>query len=132
MDQFTRRAVFVLYIILFLLSTTTVSMIQISINRSTAYTLNIEYEKHRCVMDTMPWEHTYTTILVNLQIMIDSYRMTLGSRDVGGFPLWIDSSELTEGETINISGNIYSLSIEHGCWKAHRSFDSIDYENLYY
>ncbi|MFW9974110.1 MAG: hypothetical protein ACFFDQ_02430 [Candidatus Thorarchaeota archaeon] len=132
MDQFTRRAVFVLYVILFLLSTITMSMVQISINESTSYKLNIEYEQDTMTAYGFDIDHSSTPIRVDVLIMIDNYESTLSGFRIGGFPLWVDTSYWTEGETVDILGNLYLISSERGYWKAHRSLGDDQSESLYY
>ncbi|MBY8998265.1 MAG: hypothetical protein KGD60_11060 [Candidatus Thorarchaeota archaeon] len=132
MDKSTRRSVFLLYIILFLLSSITVSMIQINLNTSTAYALNIEYEQHTTTARSYDFDHSYSTIIVNIPIMVDSYGSTLSSIRVGTVPFWIDTSDWVDGETVSISGNLYSIHSQTGKWRAHRSFADFESENLYY
>ncbi len=132
MDKSTRRAVFVLYIILFLLSITSVSMIQISMNGFTPYTLNIEYESHTATATSGSFVHDYNTINVNVPIMVNNYQSVLSGISIGNFPLWVNASNWTEGETVSISSQTYSLSIEGMRWKAHRSFSDYGDEDLFY
>ncbi len=123
---------FVLYIILFLVSVTTVSMIQFSLNRSTAYTLNIEYEQHTVTARSYTLDHDYNPINVNLLVMADSHESTLSGVLIGGFPLWIDTIGWGDGTPVTINGILYSLYSEAGNWRAHRSWSDFEYENLYY
>lgn len=131
-NQFTKRAVFVLYVTLFVISITCVSMIQINLNTSAAYTLNIEYEQHTTTATSSSFDHSYNTIIVNIPIMVDNYESTLSGIRVGTFPLWIDTSDWVEGETVSVSGNLYSIYSETGDWWLHRSFTESEYENLFY
>jgi len=131
-DKSTRRSVFILYIILFLLSTTTVSMVQISLNTSTDFILNIEYEKHTTTATDYSFDHRYYTISVNISVMVNDYESTLSSYRIGAFPLWIDTSDWANGVTVSISGNLFTISSESGVWKAHRSLSDFQYESLYY
>jgi hypothetical protein len=131
-NQSTKRTVFVLYVILFLLSITTVSMIQFHLNTSTTYTLDIEYEQHTTTATSNSFDHDYRTILVNILVMADTYESTLSGIRVGNFPLWVDTSDWVSGETVTISGNLYSIQSETGNWRARRSWSTTEYENLYY
>lgn len=117
-DRFTRGMVFVLYVTLFVISITSVSMIQINLNTSTAYTLNIEYEQHTVTGNGLSLNHGYNTIIVNIPIMVDNYESTLSSYQVGTFPFWVDTSDWAEGENVSISGNLYSVVSETGSYVA--------------
>jgi hypothetical protein len=64
--------------------------------------------------------------------MVNNYESTLSGYRVGNFPLWVDTSDWAEGETVSISGNLYSIYSESGLWWAHRSFAESEYENLFY
>lgn len=132
MDKTTRRSVFVLYVILFLLSITTVSMIQISQNRFADYTLNIEYERDTMTATSLSFDHSYSTIRVNIPIMIEDYESTLSSIQIGTYPLWVDISDWTVGGTVRISGFSYLLSVENRLWKAYRDIGDQRSESLYY
>ena len=99
-DRFTRGMVFVLYVTLFVISITTVSMIQINLNTSTAYTLNIEYEQHTVTGSDFSIDNSYNTIIVNIPIMVDNYESTLSSYQVGTFPVWVDTSDWAVGENV--------------------------------
>jgi len=132
MDKSTRRAVFVLYVILFLLSIMSVSMIQISMNGFTAYTLNIEYESHTTTATSSSFDHDYNTINVNIPIMVNNYQSILSGISIGTFPLWVNASDWVEGETVSISDHTYSISIVNRRWTAHRSFTDYGYEDLFY
>ena len=131
-DRFTRGMVFVLYVTLFVISITTVSMIQINLNTSTAYTLNIEYEQHTVTGSDFSIDNSYNTIIVNIPIMVDNYESTLSSYQVGTFPVWVDTSDWAVGENVSISGNLYSISSETGNWRLYRSFAEDEYEELWY
>ena len=132
MDKSKRRTVFVLYVILFLLSIVSVSMIQISIDRFRAFTLNIEYEQHTVTATSYSFTHDYNTINVDVLIMVNNYPSILSGISIGTFPLWVNASDWIEGETVSISGHTYSLSIENIRWKAFRSFSDYGYEYLVY
>jgi len=132
MDKSTRRAVFVLYVILFLLSIVSVSMIQISIDRFRAFTLNIEYEQHTVTATSYSFIHDYDTINVDVIIMANNYPSILSGIRIGGFPLWVNASDWAEGATVSISGHTYSISVNSRLWMAHRTFTDSGYENLYY
>jgi hypothetical protein len=132
MDKSRRRTVFVLYVILFLLSITTVSAIQISQNRFSDYTLNIEYERHSMTATSYSFDHSYSTIRVDIPIMIDDYESTLNGFQIGPFPLCVDISDWTEGGNVRISGLTYLLSVENRLWKAHRDIGDQRSESLYY
>ena len=132
MDKNTRRSVFALYVILFLLSITTVSTIQINLNTSTAYTLNIEYEKHTVTGTGYSLDHSYSTIIINVSLMVGNYEAMLSTMRVSIYPFWVDTSGWEDGGTATISGNLYSTYSEAGYWRAHRSWSDFEYENLNY
>lgn len=132
MDKSTRRTVFVLYVILFLLSITFVSSIQISMNRFTDYTLNIEYERDTMTATSYSFDHSYSTIRVDIPIMIDDYESTLSSIRIGTYPFWVDTTDWTEGGTVRLSGLTYLLSFENRLWKAYRDIGDQRSESLYY
>jgi hypothetical protein len=132
MDRSKRRAIFVLYIILFLLSITTVSMIQLHLNTRTSYSLYIKYEQHTTTATSYGFDDIYTPIVVNIQVMTDSYQTTLGTIQLSDFPLWVDTSGWAAGETVTISGALYQIESVSGQWKLHRSWSSSEYENIYY
>jgi hypothetical protein len=64
--------------------------------------------------------------------MARDYESTLSGFQVGNFPLWVDTSNWVDGETVSISGNLYSISSETGLWRAYRIFVGLEDENLYY
>lgn len=132
MDKSTRRAVFVLYIILFLLSTTTLSMIQLHINHSTTYSLHIEYQSHTVSSAGYGFDHSYSTIIIDTIVTADNYESVVGSLRVSIYPFWLDTSDWTDGETRTIAGNLYSIYDERGYWRAHRSWGDFEYEDLNY
>ncbi|MFW9835587.1 MAG: hypothetical protein ACFFEK_16410 [Candidatus Thorarchaeota archaeon] len=132
MDKSKKRAIFVLYIILFLLSITTVSMIQLHLNTRTSYNLYIEYEKHTATATSLSFDHIYVPVIVNIQVMTDSYQTTLGTVQVSGFPLWVDTSNWDADETVTISGVSYQIQLASGQWKLHHSWSDFEYENIYY
>jgi 3D (Asp-Asp-Asp) domain-containing protein len=103
-------------------------------NTSTAYTLNIEYEQHTttATAGSYSFDHSYSIIIVDISVMVNSYESTLSSIRVGNFPFWVDTSDWTEGETVSISGNLYSIHSQTGKWRAYRSFADFESENLYY
>ena len=107
-------------------------MIQINLNTSTAYTLNIEYEQHTTTAVSYSFDHDYNTITVDTLVMTNNYESTLGGIQVGSFPLWIDTSEWGDGTPVIINGILYSLYSEAGNWRAHRSWSDFEYENIYY
>lgn len=131
-DKSTRRAVFILYIILFLLSATTVSMIQIHLNTTTSYTLHIEYESHTVTGTGYGFDHSYSTIIINLSVTVDDFESTLSTLRVSIYPFWVDTSNWIDGEPRTISGNLYSIYSEAGYWRAHRSWSDFESENLHY
>ena len=132
MDKSTKRSVFVLYIILFLISITTVSMIQFSLNTSTTYTLNIEYERHTVTGTGYSLDHSYSTIIIDVSLMVGNYEAILSTMRVSIYPFWVDTSGWENGGTATISGNLYSISSAAGTWRARRSFGDFESENLYY
>jgi hypothetical protein len=132
MDKSTRRAVFVLYIVLFLLSTTSLSMIQLHINHSTTYSLYIEYQSHTVSSTGYDFDHSYSTIIIDTEVTADNYESVVSSLRVSIYPFWLDTSDWVDGETRTISGNLYSIYDEGGYWRAHRSWSDFESENLHY
>ncbi|MFX1560102.1 MAG: hypothetical protein ACFFBL_05915 [Promethearchaeota archaeon] len=132
-DRLTRGIVFVLYVTLYLTTITCVSMIQINVNTTAAFTLYIEYEEHTVTGTGYSFDHSYNTIIVNLPIVVHDYESTLSSYLVGNYPLWIDVSDWNSGDDVNIAGNLYVVSSEGAEWKAHRSLgDEYSSEILFY
>ena len=132
MDKSRSRTVIVLYVILFILSVVWVSVIQIGLNQSTAYALDIEYEIHTVDASGLVMDHSYETIRVQLSVMTSSYQSTLGGIRVGSFSFWVDTSDWTAGDTVIINSNLYSILRQSGAWQLHRSLGDYQSENLYY
>jgi len=126
------RRAFVLYIVLFVISVSTITIHQSNDNVNTEYALNIEYEAHTCDMGSTAFRHTYSTIVINVQVRTTNYEETFSGLSVGGFPFWVDVSAWEVGNTVQIAGNSYELSISPNTWKAHLDFGDMQYENLYY
>lgn len=132
-DTITRGIIFVLYVTLFLISITYVSMIQINMNTTESYALNILYEQHTATGNGYSIDHDYHTITVNIPIKVDNFESILSSYRIGSFPLWIDTSDWTSGETVSISGNHYTVTSGSISWRAYRDFNGgNDDEELYY
>ena len=101
------------------------------------YSLNIEYEAHTVTatggLVNPGFSHSYRTIVVRASVMADDYESTLSSIRVDIFPFWVDTSSWATGESVSISGNIYTISEETQFWKAHRSVGNDgDYVDIYY
>ncbi len=106
-------------------------MIQIGMNVSTEYNLKIDYEKHRCTMNSFPWDHSYTRVVVDMPVMV-SNRETVCDFRIGNFPFWVDTSGWSNGALVTISGSTYTISSEGVCWKAYREIDDSFYDTVYY
>ena len=131
-DRCTSGIVFIVYVTLFLISITCVSMVQINLNTSTEYNLNIEYEEHTCTGNGYSLDHSYRTLRINIPIMVRDYESTLSVFRVGNFPFWVDTSDWAEGERASVSGNLYSIESEVVEWRLNRSFGDDGYETLRY
>jgi hypothetical protein len=136
-DKNTKKDVIVPYIALYIAIIFTVSFIQISQNTFTAYALTIEYNSHTTIVKgglfTPGFFDFDSTIIVHTPVMVDGYESTLGNMQVFSYPVWVNTSSWATGESVSISGNIYSISEETVYWTAHRSIgDEGDYVNLYY
>ncbi len=132
MDKPKRRAVFVLYIILFLLSTASLSMIQLHINHSTTYNLYIEYQLHTVSSTGYNFDHSYSTIIIDTEVTVENYVSVLSSLRVSIYPFWLDTSDWEDGGARTIAGNLYSIYDEGRYWRAHRSWSDFEYEDLNY
>jgi len=132
-DKLTRWIVFVLYLTLFLVSITYVSMIQINMNTTDSYTLNILYGQHTATGNGYTLDHDYQTISVNIPIKVNNFASILSGYRIGSFPLWVDTSNWTSGENVSISGNLYAVTAGSRSWRAYRDFNyGNDDEELYY
>ena len=109
-----------------------VIIFQLTMNVSTVYALNIDYQKHKCNMNYTDWLHTYETITINLQVKPSTYEGVLNGHTVDGFPLWVDTATWQEGGTERIGGYDYEISIFQNRWKAYREISSDYYDVLYY
>ena len=107
-------------------------MVQIHLNTTTTYILNVEYEQHTVTATGYSFDHSYNIITVSLPVMVENYESTLSTMRVGIYPFWVDTSGWEDGGTATISGNLYSTYSEAGYWRAHRSWSDFEYENLNY
>lgn len=76
--------------------------------------------------------HSYSNVTIHVQVRPTDIQPSTMSREVEGFPFWLDTSSWKDGDVVQIAGNNYEISIYNSRWRAHRDFDDYEYENLYY
>ena len=136
-DKQSKSKIVSVLIILIIIAVPVMSLVNIYINKNIPFNVYISYERDRCdYVSGYPigeFVHTYSSITINTQVMLESYEITLGDLNVDSFPLWVDTSYWEEGNDVVIGRHQYSLSLRSNGWRAYREFgDYTDYEVLYY
>ena len=85
---------------------------------STEIPLDVEYRVHTCIMSGTNFDHTYTDISIDLMVMVEGYETTLRDIEVRNIPFWVNITDWTNGEDVDIAGLSCILSIEGNRWKA--------------
>ena len=126
-----KRDIAVIYIVVLLSTIAIISTYQISRANNESFRLDIIYNWHRRTYSSTQLFDIYDSYAIQRSVSIQSYRTTVDHLEVYGYPLWLDVSDWSQGQSVIIGGVSYETTREFQNWKAHRGY--ADYSaDLYY